>query len=434
MNIIDILKNKRDKKKHTREELEYLVKGTLSGEIKDYQISAWLMAAYINGLDLEETTELTKLVAYSGDVLDLSSIKGIKVDKHSSGGVGDKVTLVLAPLLASAGLIVAKISGRGLGHTGGTVDKLEAIPGMRTSLSIDEFINQLKEIGISVIGQTQNLTPVDKIFYSLRDVTATVDSIPLIVASILSKKIAAGADIVLLDIKFGSGAFMKTYEEAKKLAEMIVEVGKKLNKSIIAALSDMDQPLGYMIGHSLEVEEAIKTLKGKGPPDLTKICLKYGAILLYQAKKSKTLEEAENILKRNISSGKTLQKLKEMIIAQGGNPNVIENFDLMPKAEHKIEINSPKAGFISNLDAYKVAETSKLLGAGRDKKEDQIDLAVGVELKVKKGSKVDKGQVLAVLHANNLKHIEKAILTIESSFSFDNKAPEQLPLVREVIH
>ncbi|GIW22845.1 MAG: pyrimidine-nucleoside phosphorylase [Candidatus Sericytochromatia bacterium] len=434
MNIIDILANKRDKKKHSKEELEYLVKATLSGEIKDYQISAWLMAAYINGLDLEETTELTKLVAYSGDVLDLSSIKGTKVDKHSSGGVGDKVTLVLAPLLASAGLIVAKISGRGLGHTGGTVDKLEAIPGMRTSLSIDEFKNQLNEIGVSVIGQTQNLTPVDKIFYALRDVTATVDNIPLIVVSILSKKIAAGADIILLDIKFGSGAFMKTLENARNLAKMIVEVAKKLNKSVIVALSDMDQPLGYMIGHSLEVEEAIKTLKGKGPPDLTKICLKYGAILLYQAKKARSLEDAENILKRNINSGKALEKFKEMIIAQDGNPEVINNFDLMPKAEHKIEINSPKAGFITNLDAYKVAQSAKLLGAGRDKKEDEIDLSVGVELKVKKGAKVDKGQVLAILHANNLKYIEKAISEIEDAFSFDTKPPEQLPLVREVIY
>jgi pyrimidine-nucleoside phosphorylase len=298
MQMLDLIKKKRDGKNHTPEEIKYLVDGTVDGSIKDYQLSAWLMAAFLNGLSLDETTELTRLMAYTGDTLDLSSVQGIKVDKHSTGGVGDKVTLILAPLVASAGVVVAKISGRGLGHTGGTVDKLEAIPGLRTNLTIAEFISQLKKTGIAVIGQTQNLTPSDKVFYALRDVTGTIESLPLITASVLSKKIAAGADVILLDIKYGSGAFMKTFDSAKKLSEMLVAVGKKLGKTVTTAISDMEQPLGNMIGHTLEIIESIETLKGKGPQDLTKISLKYGAVLLMQAKKVKTIDEGEALLKK----------------------------------------------------------------------------------------------------------------------------------------
>lgn len=434
MEILEVIKTKRDRKENTNEQLKFLVDGTVNGTIKDYQISAWLMAAFLNGLSLDETTELTRLIAYSGDVLDLSSVAGIKVDKHSTGGVGDKVTLVLAPLVASAGAIVAKISGRGLGHTGGTVDKLEAIPGMQTNIEISKFIEQLKTVGVAVIGQTQNLTPADKVFYALRDVTATVDNIPLITASILSKKIASGADVVLLDIKYGSGAFMKTFEDAKKLSESLVAVGKRLNKSIITAISDMEQPLGNAIGHSLEVIEAINTLQGKGPQDLTKLCLKYGAIMLYQAKKAKSIDEAENILKRNIKEGKAIKKFKDFVKAQGGDPNIVENFDLMPKAEHKIEIISKESGFVSHLDAMAVAETAKMLGAGRDKKEDEIDLGVGVELKAKRGNKVNKGDVLAIIHANSLKNIQKILNKIESAFEFSNVQPEPQMLIREVIN
>lgn len=434
MEILEVIKTKRDRKENTAEQLKFLVDGTVNGTIKDYQISAWLMAAFLNGLSLDETTELTRLIAYSGDVLDLSSVAGIKVDKHSTGGVGDKVTLVLAPLVASAGAIVAKISGRGLGHTGGTVDKLEAIPGMQTNIPIEKFIDQLKTVGVAVIGQTQNLTPADKVFYALRDVTATVDNIPLITASILSKKIASGADVILLDIKYGSGAFMKTFEDAKKLSESLVAVGKRLNKSIITAISDMEQPLGSAIGHSLEVIEAINTLQGKGPQDLTKLCLKYGAIMLYQAKKAKSMDEAENILKRNIKEGKAIKKFKDFVAAQGGDPNIVENFDLMPKAEHKIEIISKESGFVSHLDAMAVAETAKMLGAGRDKKEDEIDLGVGVELKAKRGNRVNKGDVLAIIHANSLKNIQKTLKKIESAFEFSNVQPEPQMLIREVIN
>ena len=433
MQFVDVIRTKRDGGEHSPEELKFLIDGITDSTIKDYQISAWLMAAFINGLSIDETTELTRLMAYSGDVLDLSSVPGIKVDKHSTGGVGDKVTLVLAPLVASAGVIVAKISGRGLGHTGGTVDKLEAIPDLRTNIEIDEFLNQLRTIGIAVIGQTQNLTPADKIMYALRDVTATVESLPLITASILSKKIAAGTDIILLDIKYGSGAFMKTFEDAKALSEMLVATGKKLGKSVTTAISDMEQPLGLTIGHTLEVIESIETLKGKGPQDLTKLCLRYGAILLVKAKKAKTVEEAEAILKKNISSGKAVDKLREFIKAQGGNVEVINNYDLMPKAEHHIDILSDEAGYINQLSALLVAESAKMLGAGRDKKEDIIDLGVGVELKVKRGQKVSKGTVLAVLHANNLRNIEKALETIRSAFTINEIQPKTQPLIREVI-
>lgn len=433
MQFVDVIRTKRDGGEHSPEELKFLIDGITDSTIKDYQISAWLMAAFINGLSIDETTELTRLMAYSGDVLDLSSVPGIKVDKHSTGGVGDKVTLVLAPLVASAGVIVAKISGRGLGHTGGTVDKLEAIPDLRTNIEIDEFLNQLRTIGIAVIGQTQNLTPADKIMYALRDVTATVESLPLITASILSKKIAAGTDIILLDIKYGSGAFMKTFEDAKALSEMLVATGKKLGKSVTTAISDMEQPLGLTIGHTLEVIESIETLKGKGPQDLTKLCLRYGAILLMKAKKAKTVEEAEAILKKNISSGKAVDKFREFIKAQGGNVEVINNYDLMPKAEHHIDILSDEAGYINQLSALLVAESAKMLGAGRDKKEDIIDLGVGVELKVKRGQKVNKGTVLAVLHANNLRNIEKALETIRSAFTINEIQPKTQPLIREVI-
>lgn len=433
MQFVDVIRTKRDGGEHSPEELKFLIDGITDSTIKDYQISAWLMAAFINGLSIDETTELTRLMAYSGDVLDLSSVPGIKVDKHSTGGVGDKVTLVLAPLVASAGVIVAKISGRGLGHTGGTVDKLEAIPELRTNIEIDEFLNQLRTIGIAVIGQTQNLTPADKIMYALRDVTATVESLPLITASILSKKIAAGTDIILLDIKYGSGAFMKTFEDAKALSEMLVATGKKLGKSVTTAISDMEQPLGLTIGHTLEVIESIETLKGKGPQDLTKLCLRYGAILLLKAKKAKTVEEAEAILKKNIASGKAIDKFREFIKAQGGNVEVINNYDLMPKAEHHIDILSDEAGYINQLSALLVAESAKMLGAGRDKKEDIIDLGVGVELKVKRGQKVSKGTVLAVLHANNLRNIEKALETIRSAFIINEIQPKAQPLIREVI-
>ncbi len=434
MEIVNIIKTKRDGKENNSAQLKFLVDGAVDGTIKDYQLSAWLMASFINGLSVDETTELTRLFAYSGDILDLSSVNGIKVDKHSTGGVGDKVTLVLAPLVASAGVVVAKISGRGLGHTGGTVDKLESIPNFRTTMDIPEFLDQLKKIGVAVIGQTQNITPADKIFYALRDVTATVDNIPLITASILSKKIASGADVVLLDIKYGSGAFMKTFEDAKKLSETLVSVGKKLGKSIITAISDMDQPLGSAIGHSLEVIEAIHTLQGKGPSDLTKICLKFGAILVYQAKKTKTLDEAENILKRNIKEGKAIAKFREFVKAQGGDDSIIEDPSIMPKAEHKIEILSKESGFITRVDALGIAETAKMLGAGREKKEDAIDLGVGIEIKLKRGQKVNKGDLLAIVHANSLKNIQKILKTIEAAFEFGSTQPEPQMLIREVIN
>jgi len=433
MKIVDLIKKKRDGFAHTYEELEFIVKGTVSGEIKDYQISAWLMAAFIQGLDIEETTHLTKLVAFSGETLDLSSVKGIKVDKHSTGGVGDKVTLVLAPLVASADVVVAKLSGRGLGHTGGTVDKLEAIPNLKTSLKIDEFLSQLSEIGVSVIGQTQNLTPADKIFYALRDVTGTIDSLPLITVSVISKKIAAGADVILIDVKYGSGAFMKTFEDARKLSEMMVLVGKNLGKSIITAISNMEQPLGYSIGHTLEVIESIDTLKGQGPKDLTEICLKYGGLLLMKANRVSTMEEGMALLKENMFNGKAINKFREFIKAQGGDINIIENYKLMPQAEHIVEVKSDESGYVSDLVALSIAESAKILGAGRTRKEDSIDLGVGVKLNAKIGDKVNKGDVLAYIYANDMTNIESSINSAKSAFKFSPEKPEEMPLIREII-
>jgi len=433
MKIVDLIKKKRDGFVHTHEELEFIVNGTVSGEIKDYQISAWLMAAFIQGLDIEETTYLTKLVAFSGETLDLSSVNGIKVDKHSTGGVGDKVTLVLAPLVASADVVVAKLSGRGLGHTGGTVDKLEAIPNFQTSLAIDDFLSQLREIGVSVIGQTQNLTPADKIFYAIRDVTGTVDSLPLITVSVISKKIAAGADVILIDVKYGSGAFMKTFEDARKLSEMMVAVGKNLGKSIITAISNMEQPLGHCIGHTLEVIESIETLKGKGPKDLTEICLKYGALLLMKADRVKTMEEGMELLKENMLNGKAIDKFREFVKAQGGDVNIIENYELMPQAKNIIEVISDESGFVHDLVALSIAESSKVLGAGRVKKDDIIDLGVGIKLNAKIGDFVNKGDVLAYIYANDMTNIETSVNLAKSAFKFSSEKPEEIPLIREII-
>ena len=429
--VYPLLDKKKKGEKLSEKEIKWFIQSYTDKKIEDYQMSAMLMAMFIQGMDVSETAALTDAMLESGKQLKFTG-KNV-IDKHSTGGIGDKASFILAPIASAAGVKVPMIAGRGLGHTGGTVDKLEAIPDLRTNIEIDEFLNQLRTIGIAVIGQTQNLTPADKIMYALRDVTATVESLPLITASILSKKIAAGTDIILLDIKYGSGAFMKTFEDAKALSEMLVATGKKLGKSVTTAISDMEQPLGLTIGHTLEVIESIETLKGKGPQDLTKLCLRYGAILLLKAKKAKTVEEAEAILKKNISSGKAVDKFREFVKAQGGNVEVINNYDLMPKAEHHIDILSDEAGYINQLSALLVAESAKMLGAGRDKKEDIIDLGVGVELKVKRGQKVNKGTVLAVLHANNLRNIEKALETIRSAFTINEIQPKTQPLIREVI-
>lgn len=434
MNITDFIRKKRDGEAHTREEIEALVKGFGDRSIPDYQITAWLMAVFYQGMTETETTHLTRAMAYSGDILDLSSVEGIKVDKHSTGGVGDKVTLVLAPLVASTGLVVAKLSGRGLGHTGGTIDKLEAIPGFQTSLSTDDFMAQLRKCGVAVAGQTQNLAPADKTLYALRDVTATVDSIPLIVGSVLSKKIASGADVIVLDVKYGSGAFMPDYESAKKLAETLVKVGGQLGRSVSVLLSDMEQPLGDAIGHTLEVQEAIDTLKGQGPEDLLEVTLTLGAMQLMNAERVDTLEDGKNLLMHHINSGKALVKFKEMIQAQQGDPEVLTRPEMMPQAQSTLEITATTTGYVHRLHALSVGKALKALGGGRDKKSDVLDLAVGVVLHKKLGDAVQAGDLLATLHVNPSSDIETAKQFIQNAYTLGPDALKEEPqLIRDII-
>ncbi|PIQ28137.1 thymidine phosphorylase [bacterium (Candidatus Blackallbacteria) CG17_big_fil_post_rev_8_21_14_2_50_48_46] len=433
MNTVEIIRKKRDGGTLSRQEIDLLVKGISEGSVPDYQLSAWLMAVYFKGMTEEETTHLTDAMAHSGELLDLSAIAGIKVDKHSTGGVGDKVTLVLAPLVASTGLVVAKLSGRGLGHTGGTIDKLEAIPGFQTSLSTVQFLDQIDRVGVAVVGQTQNLAPADKSLYALRDVTATVDSIPLIVASVLSKKIAAGADVIVLDVKYGSGAFMPDYASAKELAEMLVKVGKNLKRSVSVMLSDMEQPLGKAIGHTLEVEESIETLKGQGPEDLREVVLTLGAMQLVNAERVKTLEEGKALLQHQIVSGKALVKFRELIHAQGGNANVCEDFSLMPQAQTVLPFKAEKSGYIHDVYAREIGNALKALGGGRDTKDDILDLGVGITLQKKRGDQVQAGDTLATLHINSPETETEARAALSRAYHIADEAPPAAPLIGEII-
>ena len=433
MNMVELLLKKRNGGVHSREEIEALVAGITSKEIPDYQVSAWLMAAFLRGLNIDETTDLTRAMAFSGETLDLSHIDGKKVDKHSTGGVGDKVTLVLAPLVASTGLIVAKLSGRGLGHTGGTVDKLEAIPGFETSLTNEAFCHQLSSIGVAIAGQTQNLAPADKVLYALRDVTATVDSIPLIVASILSKKVAAGADVIVLDVKYGSGAFMPTRAAGQELARQMVEVGHRLDRSVSVLLSDMDQPLGEAVGHSLEVAEAIAALKGQGPADLMEVVLTLGAMQLQCAGRLETLDEGKALLTHQINSGKALLKLRELISVQGGDENVVDQPELMPQAAHQTAIIATASGYVLHLDAYAVGEAVRVLGGGRLEKDDVLDLGVGVKLLKKRGEAVSAGETLATLYYNDTAKLELAKHSLTKAYDIGAEAPAPAELIGDII-
>lgn len=433
MNTVDIIRKKRDGETLSRLEIEQWVAGICQGTIPDYQLSAWLMAVYFQGMTEEETTYLTDAMARSGQQLDLRAIPGIKVDKHSTGGVGDKVTLVLAPLVASTGLVVAKLSGRGLGHTGGTIDKLEAIPGFQTSLSTEAFMAQLQKVGVAVVGQTQNLAPADKVLYALRDVTATVDSIPLIVASVLSKKIAAGADVIVLDVKYGSGAFMPDYASARQLAEMLVSVGKRLKRSVSVLLSAMEQPLGAAIGHTLEVEEAIQTLKGQGPADLQEVVLTLGAMQLVNAGQASNLEEGKRHLQHQIDSGKALMKFRELVEAQGGDPAILENFTLMPQAAQTIDFCATASGYVHDLYAREVGYALKVLGGARDRKEDVLDLGVGVTLHKKQGDWVEVGETLATIHLNRPESEIEARAALERAYHITTEPPSSVPLIGEII-
>src|SRR6202158_965595 len=393
MRTVDLIQRKRDGEELSPEEISALVDGYTRNEIPDYQMSAFLMAVFFSGMTDREVSALTECMIRSGETVDLSSIPGMKVDKHSTGGVGDKTSLISAPLAAAAGVIVPMISGRGLGHTGGTLDKLEAIPGFRTDLTIAEFKAQLVAHGLSFIGQTPEVAPADGKLYSLRDATATVESIPLIASSIMSKKLAAGLDALVLDVKVGAGAFMKRQVDARRLAQMMVGIGRRLDKRVQALITDMSQPLGYAIGNALEVMEVSQALHNEGPTDLTRLSLELAARMIYLAKIVPTLDEAREIAQKKLLDGSGYRKFKEVIDAQGGNSQVLDRFDLLPNATGAREIASPRAGYVSAIDAEYIGQASAMIGAGRDMKEDSIDPAVGVILEVKVGQKVDSGGV-----------------------------------------
>lgn len=400
MRAVDIIMKKRDGIKLTKEEIEFLVNGFTDGSVDNYQMSAFTMAVFFRGMDDEEATYLTLAMLHSGDVLDLSGINGIKVDKHSTGGVGDKTSLVIAPIVASLGIKFAKMSGRGLGHTGGTLDKLESIPGYDITMSDEDFIKQVNDIGVALIGQTADLAPADKKLYALRDVTATVESIPLIASSIMSKKLAAGSDVICLDVKVGSGAFMKNVEQATKLAKLMVEIGKKCGKDMTAVLTNMDEPLGYAVGNSLEVIEAINTLNGNGPLDFTELCLVIASHIILGAKHASNLEEARQLAIRQIENKEALHTLAKLIKAQGGDDEYIYNPEKFPKAKYTYGVIAPTEGYVSRIDALAIGNAAMHLGAGRAKLTDQIDHSVGIVLHKKVGFEVKENDTLATIYSN----------------------------------
>ncbi|WP_425255432.1 pyrimidine-nucleoside phosphorylase [Mammaliicoccus sciuri] len=412
MRMVDVIAKKRDGKELTKEEIEFFVKGYTAGDIPDYQASSLAMAIYFQDMTDEERANLTMAMVESGDQIDLSEIEGIKVDKHSTGGVGDTTTLVLAPLVAALDVPVAKMSGRGLGHTGGTIDKLEAVEGFHVEISEQEFIDLVNKDKVAVIGQTGNLTPADKKLYGLRDVTGTVNSIPLIASSIMSKKIAAGADAIVLDVKTGAGAFMKTIEDSELLAHAMVKIGNNVGRNTMAIISDMSQPLGRAIGNGLEVKEAIETLKGEGPEDLTELVLTLGSQMVVLAKKAETLDEAREKLLEVIQNGKALEKFKVFLENQGGDGSVVDDVTKLPQAQYTFEVKAETSGYVSHIVADEIGVASMLLGAGRATKDDIIDLAVGLVLNKKVGDKVEAGESLVTIYANqeDVKDVEVKIL------------------------
>jgi len=433
MRTVDLIHRKRDGEELSPEELRFLVDGYSRGEIPDYQMAAFLMAVYFSNMTDREVSALTELMMNSGSLVDLSSIPGTKVDKHSTGGVGDKTSLIASPLAASAGVVVPMISGRALGHTGGTLDKLESIPGFRTDLSVEEFVALLGQHGLAFIGQTPEIAPADGKLYSLRDVTATVESIPLIASSIMSKKLAVGLDALVLDVKVGAGAFMKKQVEARRLAQMMVGIGRRLDKRVQALITDMSQPLGYAVGNALEVMEVSQTLQNAGPADLTRISLELAARMIYLGKVTKTLDEAREVAQARLLDGSGYQKFKDVIAAQGGDPRVLDRFELLPNATGAQEITTPRAGYVSGIDAELIGQASSMIGAGRNTKEDAIDPAVGVILEVKVGQKIDSGSILCRIYYTSEEHLQEAADLVEDAFRISQNPVEERDLILEVV-
>ena len=433
MRTVDLILRKRGGEELSVEELQFLVNGYTTGEIPDYQMSAFLMATFFSGMTDRELSALTEVMMSSGEVLNLDSIPGVKVDKHSTGGVGDKTSLICAPIAAAAGVIVPMVSGRGLGHTGGTLDKLESIPGFRTDLTLDQFRDQLASLGLCFIGQSEEIAPADKRLYALRDVTGTVESIPLIASSIMSKKLAEGINALVLDVKVGNGAFMKKQVDARRLAQAMVGIGRRLDIRVQALITDMNQPLGFAIGNALEVMEVSQTLQKAGPADLTRLSLELAARMIHLGKKAETLDEARKIAEDKLMDGSAFQKFRQVVEAQGGNAQALDRFDLLPNATGMREVLTPRAGFVSAIMAEDIGRASQMMGAGRIRKEDAIDPAVGVILEVKVGEKVDAGSVLCRLYCTNEEGLEEAAELVEDAFRISGSRPEERELILEVV-
>lgn len=431
MRMIDIIEKKRDGKSLTKEEIEFFVNGYTHGEVPDYQASSLAMAIFFQDMNDEERAALTMSIVNSGEKIDLSDINGIKVDKHSTGGVGDTTTLVLAPLVAAVGVPVAKMSGRGLGHTGGTIDKLESVKGFNVEISEKDFIKLVNDNQVAVIGQSGNLTPADKKLYALRDVTGTVNSIPLIASSIMSKKIAAGADAIVLDVKTGSGAFMKTLDDAEALAHAMVRIGNNVGRNTMAIISDMSQPLGNAIGNALELKEAIATLKGNGPKDLTELVLTLGSQMVVLAEQATSLDEARQMLIDAIKTGKALNKFKTFLSNQGGDDSIVDSPEKLPSAKYQVEFKAKKDGYITEIIANEIGVASMMLGAGRQTKEDVIDLGVGIVLNKKVGEHVEKGENILTIHTNT-KEIDDILYKLDNSITIESKG-EAPTLIHKII-
>src|ERR1700693_5263621 len=433
MRAVDLIRKKRDSGELSREEINFLVSGYTRGDIPDYQMAAWLMAVWIRGMNRSELAALTEVMLYSGEVLNHSEIAGKKVDKHSTGGIGDKTSLILAPIVAAGGLTVPMISGRGLGHTGGTLDKLEAIPGFNVNLPVVEFRRVLEICGCAMIGQTPEIAPADRKLYALRDVTGTVESPYLICASIMSKKLAEGIDALLLDVKTGSGAFMKSEKDAIFIAEMMVETGERMGKQVVALITDMDQPLGNKIGNALEVVEVVEVLRGQGPEDLRELCLELAGWMLHLGGVSATVEDGKRQIEKLISSGKALDKFRQMVELQGGDPRAIDDPKKLPQAQHTMTISSPRGGYLVSLKCEQIGTACVVLGGGRERKEDSVDPAVGIVLHKKTGDAVSAGEPLATIYYNRETRAQRACELLEESYQIADSPVEERPLIHRII-